>query len=982
MRKFTTRSLIMSSVAASAIFTGWMTAPAMAQADGASQAVEEVVVTGTRIRRPNLKSASPITTVDAAEVKLQGATGVDSYLAKLPQIEAAANENQSNGSDGTAGVNLRSLGGNRALVLIDGQRFLPSLGVDLNFVPSVLVERTDVLTGGASSVYGSDAMSGVVNFIMKKRLDGVIVDAQYSIYNHKNDNDYLRGIQAAKGFKLADKNVWDGEKYDFNVAAGGRINEGKGNILGYFGYRKMEAVRQDSRDYSNCALNFADDKGSSFACGGSGNHAYGWFLPQTGPNAGDAFANSKDGSKTWVKNDSSFAYNYAPDNYILRNAERYQAGGFFNYTFNDHAEAYGSFMFMDDHSVSQVAPSAIWSGRDFTVNCNNPFLSDQQKTILCGSTTSTANATTWVSLRAATGEPRRNDMRHTNYRFTAGLKGEIVSGWRYDANYMHAITIGQFNYQNDINQDKAAQALQAVMVNGQVVCKDTSNNCKPIDVFSAKGPSAEGYAFIYAPTFTRNEQTIDVYNAYVSGDLGQYGVKSPWANEGIAVVAGLEHRTETLDVKLDESQLSYSSNSDGEVSVDEWFTEFDVPVVADKPLIHSLNLALGYRKSTYNVSSSTSSGSEKKTETSKFEVRYAPTTDVLLRASYNKAIRAASITELFAAQGVGNVSLIDPCSRSEIVKAGAPTAAQCARTGVDATKYDIAKIPDTPADVGTALGGGNPNLSPEEAKTTTFGVVLTPRFVPGFTMSVDYYKIRIEGYIGSVPAQTALSQCIATGDAFYCGLIHRNPNNGALYGSDTKGGYITSTNVNTGYLETKGIDFTASYRLATGYGDVNFGFVGTLLDSLETEVLPGLGAYDCKGLYGGTCGQPSPKWRHNLRATWTVPGADRFYVPTSVSLNWRHFGGTDLATNTDDQYLTGTKSTINARIGNYDYFDLAVTKDLPRGLVLRAGINNLFDKDPPAIMNGLLFENGNGNTFPSTYDPLGRMLFVGISAKF
>lgn len=989
MKKLTTRSLIMSSVAASAIFSGWVAAPAMAQADGASTAVEEVVVTGTRIRRPNLKSASPITTVDAAEVKLQGSTGVDSYLAKLPQIEAGNNENQSNNSDGTAGVNLRSLGGNRALVLIDGQRFLPSLGVDLNFVPSVLVERTDVLTGGASSVYGSDAMSGVVNFIMKKRLDGVIVDAQYSIYNHKNDNDYLRGIQAARGFKLADKNVWDGKKYDFNIAAGGRINEGKGNILGYFGYRKMEAVRQDARDYSNCALNFADDKGSSFACGGSGNHAYGWFRPLddlAGVNKNQNWANAKDGSKTWVPNDSSFAYNYAPDNYTLRNSERYQAGGFLNYTFNPHAEAYGSFMFMDDHSISQVAPSAIWSGRAFDINCNNPFLSTSQASMLCGSAAgSSTTVKSWVSFRAATGEPRRNDMRHTNYRFTAGLKGEIIDGWRYDANYMHAITVGQFNYQNDINQDKAAQALQAVLVNGQVVCKDSSNNCKPIDVFSAKGPSSEGYAFIYAPTFTRNEQTIDVYNAYVSGDLGQYGVKSPWANDGVAVVAGLEHRTETLDVKLDETQLSYATNADGKVSVDEWFTEFDIPVVADKPLIHSLNLALGYRKSTYNTSSSTSVGSEKKTETSKFEVRYAPTTDILLRASYNQAMRAANITELFAAQGVGNVALIDPCSENNRVA----SLEQCQRTGVTAAQYGTttppikrSTIPDTPADVGTALGGGNPDLSPERAKTTTFGFVLTPRFVSNLVLSVDYYKIRIEDYIGSVPAQTAVSQCIETGSAFYCGLIHRDPITGALYGSDKKGGYVISTNVNTGYLETKGIDITANYRLATGYGDVNFGFVGTLLNALETEVLPGLGSYDCKGLYGGTCGQPSPKWRHNLRATWTVPWADRFYVPTSVSLNWRHFGGTELATNTNDQYLTGTKSTINARIGNYDYFDLAVTKDLPHGLVLRAGINNLFDKDPPAIMSGLLVENGNGNTFPSTYDPLGRMLFVGLSAKF
>lgn len=993
--KINKRALIMTGVALAALGSACAITPVFAQEtaqDEAQEAVQAddaqattVVVTGTRIRRPNLRSASPITTVDAKEVKLQGAVAVDSFLKTLPQIEAGNNENQSNNSDGTAGVNLRSLGGNRSLVLIDGQRFLPTLGVDLNFIPSTLVERTDVLTGGASSVYGSDAMSGVVNFIMRKKLKGVRVDAQYSIYEHTNDDDFLRGIQEAKGIALAKEHVWDGAKYDFNVAAGGDIDDGKGNVMAYFGYRKMEAVRQDARDYSNCALEFDDPDGSTFRCGGSGTHAYGWFGPQSGPNNGEAYANSKDGSKTWVPNDSSFAYNYAPDNYTLRNSERYQAGVFANYNVNEHVEAYGSFMFMDDHSISQVAPSAIWAGRDFTINCDNPLMSDSQKALLCGAdANTTANATTWVAYRAATGAPRRNDMRHTNYRFTAGFRGAITEGWTYDVSAMHATTIAQFNYQNDINQDKAAKALQARDVNGVATCLSVIDgsdpNCKPIDVFSANGPSEEGYAYIYAPTFTRNEQTIDVFNAYVSGDLGQYGIKSPWADDGVAIVLGGEHRQETLDERRDETQLSYASNADGKVSVDELFTEIEVPIVSDKPFIYSLNASLGYRTSNYDVSSSKTEGDSKKTETSKLEIRYAPTRDILFRASYNKAMRAANISELFASQAVGNVALIDPCSENQISKLGASAAEKCALTGATPAQLALG-IPDTQADVGTALGGGNPDLDPETAKTTTFGLVFTPRAVRSLALSIDYFKIHIDGYIGSVQAQTALSQCVTTGDSFYCGLIHRNPNNGALYGADTKGGYIVSTNVNTGYLETTGVDFTGAYTLDTQYGALNFSFVGTLLNSLETEVLPGLGSYDCTGFFGGTCGQPSPKWRHNLRTTWT-PGWASAWAPSSISLNWRYFGETDLATNSDDQYLTGTKSTLNAKIEAYNYFDLAATKDLPHGLVLRAGINNLFDKDPPAIMGGLLFENGNGNTFPSTYDPLGRMFFIGISSAF
>ncbi|ESQ84056.1 hypothetical protein AEAC466_09940 [Asticcacaulis sp. AC466] len=981
----------MTGVAVAALGTACLTMPAFAQSEAApapeASAATEVVVTGTRIRRPNLKSASPITSVDSKEVKLQGAIAVDTFLKSLPQVEAGNNENQSNNSDGTAGVNLRSLGVNRSLVLIDGQRFLPTLGVDLNFIPSTLVERTDVLTGGASSVYGSDAMSGVVNFIMRKKLNGLRVDAQYSIYEHTNDDSYLRGIQSAAGIKLADKNVWDGQKYDFNVAAGGDIDGGKGNVMGYFGYRKMEAVRQDSRDYSNCALVFADDSGSQFGCGGSSNHAYGRFRPLTGPNANQDFANAKDGTKTWVTNDSSFNYNYAPDNYTLRNSERYQAGTFVNYKFNEHVEAYGSAMFMDDHSISQVAPSAIWSGRPFTVNCDNPLMSDAQKTILCGSTTSTADARTQVVYRAATGAPRRNDMRHTNYRFAGGFRGAINDVWSYDANYMYASTTAQSNYQNDINQDKAAKALQVVNVNGVATCKSvvdgTDPLCKPIDVFSAKGPDAAGYNYIYAPTFTHIAQTINVFNAFVTGNLGEYGVKSPWADGGVALVLGGEKRRESYDAKYDETQLAAGLvNTDGKISVNEYFTELDVPVVSDKPWVKLLNLGIGYRNSDYSASSSSTSGSSKKTETYKIEGRYAPTSDIQFRASYNKAMRAANITELFAAQGVGNVGLIDPCAGAT----QSATEAQCALTGVTHNQYVNKTIEATPADTGTALSGGNPDLKPEEAKTTTYGFVFTPRNIP-LAVSVDYYKIHVDGYIGSIDPAVSLSQCLTTGSAFYCGLIHRDPETGALFGYNMAGGHVISTNVNTGFLETTGYDVTATYNLATenlfgkDYGTVNFSMVGTYLKSLKTEVLPGLGTYDCTGLFGGTCGQPKPKWRHNLRTTWNVPG-DNVWAPTTVSVNWRYFGKVDLATNTSDQYLSGTKSVINAKIEAYNYIDLAITKNLPHDLVLRAGINNVFDKNPPAIMGGLLVTNGNGNTYPSTYDPLGRMLFIGISSAF
>ncbi|WAC46790.1 TonB-dependent receptor [Asticcacaulis sp. SL142] len=990
------RAVMLAGAAFSALLTGLSAAPVFAQdapaEPVAEEAVQEVVVTGTRIRRPNLKSASPITTVSSEEVQLQGAIAVDSFLNDLPMFTADANENGSNGSDGTARINLRNLGSSRNLVLLDGQRFLPTLGVDVNFIPSTLIERTDVMTGGASSVYGSDAISGVVNFITKKNLQGVRIDANYSIYNHQNDDSYLRGINTAKGNELPDKNVWDGAKTDFNIAAGSNFEDGKGNVTAYFGYRKMDAVTQDSRDVSNCALNASGTNGSDLSCGGSPQHGYGRFLvlDEDNPFSGNDYSNAKDGSKTWALTDSSYDYNYAPTNYFQRDSERYTAGAFAHYDLNEHAQFYGSFMFMDDHSVSQAAPSAIWFYNPFTINCDNPYMSTAQRSILCAGATAQATGETkaYVTMRAVNGEPRRNDMRHTDYRFSGGVKGQINDAFSYDVNYMYASILDRANYQNDINQNKAAQALQAETVNGEIVCKDTSNGCVPIDVFSATGPTAAMYEFLYAPTYTKTDQTLKSFGGFISGDLGRYGVTSPWAADGLAMVLGFEHREETLDTRYDQVQLDAGQNDiDGKVKAEEIYAELDVPIASDKPYINSLDLSLGYRTSTFNVSSSTVSGIEKDTETYKIELKYSPTPDVLFRTSYNKAMRAANISELFAAQGVGNSSYDDPCSKGNLNLAEHPTLEECMRTGVTEAQYNNKSIIDCAAGVCTALGGGNPNLDPETAKTLTYGFVLTPQAIPGLSVSLDYFDIHIDDYIGTISPSVTMSQCISTGDPYYCNLINR-ASNGVLTSPNLQtDGYVIATNLNTGYLETTGFDVTANYTLKTDelfgadYGSVNFAMVGTLLKSLETEVLPGLGSYDCTGLFGPTCGQPSPEWRHNVRATWNLPWKDVVWAPESLSINWRYFGEVSLTNNTSDPYLTGTVSERNAKIEAYNYIDVAASYKL-RGMAIRVGVNNLFDKAPPAVANGLLYSFGNGNTYPGTYDALGRMVFVGLSAKF
>jgi outer membrane receptor protein involved in Fe transport len=934
----------------------------------------EIVVTGTRLRQPNLQSKSPITTVSDREVKLQGATNIENVLNRLPQVTPDANENVSNGSDGTAQINLRNLGSNRNLILINGQRLLPMLGSDVNFVPAFMVKRVDVLTGGASAVYGSDAISGVINFITRDDLNGVRVDGQYAFNDHYNDNGFVRQFINNAGYDQAPGHIRDGARYEFNIALGTNFADNRGNVTIYGGYRHVNPVTQADRDVSACALNlggsYPDD---TFVCGGSSNNQYGKFVPLTGPSLGLSFNNTKDGQKTWVPYDSSFLYNYAPLNYFQRSDVRYTAGGFAKYEIVPQAELYGSFMFMDDHTFSQVAPSALFQGYTYTINCDNPLMSQQQGQLLCGSDYGTAtDEQLFIGYRPVAGNarPRRDDLKHTDYRFSGGVRGEIATGLHYDVSAVRSYTQLAENYQNDIDPAKANNAIQVVDVNGTPTCRSvvdgTDPNCVPLDIFKYNGISDDAFSYIYAPTFTTSRSNQTIFNGSLSADLGTYGVRTPWATNGVALVLGAEHRRDFFEFKADALAIAKGTTPfpGASVHVDELFSEIGIPIIEDRPLAKSLSLNGGFRHSKY-------SNLDKWVDTYKLEAEYAPVRDIRFRGSYNRAIRAANITELFSAQSVGNVSGQDPCSGPT----PSATLQQCQLTGVTQAQYGT--IPECPADVCDALGGGNPALKPEKADTFTVGTVLTPRFLPHFALSVDYWNIKVKGFIAGIDPQLIIGQCISTGDPFFCGLFHRDPRTGVLFGTD---GYVVSTLINTGFLHTSGIDLSASDSFGLGrYGKLDASLIGTWLQRQVTNPLPGFGTYDCKGLFGPVCGQPAPAWKHQVRLTWSP--LSHF---VDVSLNWRYIGGTKLSTNTTNEFFTSanTPSNISGHIKAYNYFDLAATARPMRKLELRVGINNLFDKDPPAIAAGLLSSFGNGNTYPGMYDVAGRYVFAGASFEF
>lgn len=986
MQRISSRRLMACTALAGtlALTLGWADS-VRAQSAEAEEAdrLTEVVVTGTRIQRPNLDSPSPITAVNEEEVVLQGTNTIESVINRLPQFTVSATQYDSNAASGAAGVNLRNLGGSRVLTLIDGQRMLPTEAVDLNFVPSAVVERIDVLTGGASAVYGSDAVAGVVNFVMKRNIEGFVFDAQYAINQHTNDDGEMRALNQARGFALPPKNVWDGEVYTLNAAFGMNSEDGRGNVTFYGGYRRAEAVRQDQRDFSNCGLNLVGPANEALACGGSSNTDLGHFSIVTPGQPGGAFVNNPDGSRTFVPyNAAQHAWNYGPDNYLQRPDERYTAGAFAHYDLNENVELYGSFMFMQDESLSQIAPGGYWLGTIYDVNCDNPFMSASQATAICGPNAGNAAADGQVLLGyrfAGPGAtPRQESLLNTAHRLTFGARGTLGDVWSWDVSYLRSRRAQDRSFMNDVDLTRSFRALQVVNVNGVPTCKSVIDgsdpDCVPFDAFAYNAPSEAAYNYLYVPTYTQDTQEQTILSASLSGDLGEYGVRLPWAEQGVAVALGVERRTESLLFTADAvaQAKGTAGRVEGEFEVTEGFIELDVPLIENAPLAESLSLNLGYRYADHNIVGGNS--------TWRVSVNYAPTSDVRLRTSLNHAVRAPGISELFAPMTFGNVSgTSDPCAGAN------PTAsfAQCSTlTGVTAAQYG--NIVPCPTDFCTQKGGGNLSLKPEEADTLTVGFVVTPSAIPGLSFSADYFHIKVEDYIGTIAPSLSISQCFSTGDPFFCDLLKRDPLTGNLFGAlSDDGGHIIGTNLNTGYLETSGFDFSANYRLDLNqHGTVDFAFLGTLTSEQITQPLPGLGSYDCVGLFGPVCGLPNPEWRHTLRATWNLPWAE-----ASLSANWRHFGGTDLASNeTSDPFLGGSywggNVVYNGSIDAYNYLDLAGTWEVRENVVLRAGVNNIFDTSPEIIDANLLTSFGNGNTYPGVYDPLGRHIFVGVNLAF
>ena len=999
--------------------------------------VETVVVTGSRIPQVGLYSSSPVTAVNQTEMKLQGTTSVETLLNNLPGVMADFTQTASNGATGQATVDLRGLGSARTLVLIDGKRLMPSDPsnpvADLNQVPADMVDHVEVLTGGASAVYGSDAEGGVVNFIMRKDFEGVEVDAQYSINNASNDGNShgvpYSTLQHNAGFPAAPSDWWGGATTEANLIMGVNTADGKGNITGYMGYRDIQAMLESARDFSACSLttNFK----TNLHCAGSSNYNR-WISIDNIVLGGDPNLGSQyfGGNTTWTAYTGapSQRFNYGPLNYLQRPDVRYDGGYFGHYQVSPMLDVYSNFMFADDHTLAQIAPSGAFLGSgpaDFPgtispgyvlVNCDNPLMTAQQNQLLCGqhgngTYTSGPEAGRFngsknfapgfslleIGRRDIEGGNRIDDLRHTSYRLVVGGKGDLGHGWSYDLYGQFGETVLQENYSNEWSKQRVENALDVNPVTGNCVATDlgVDTKCVPLDLFHGFGAvTPDQLKYVVAQGFKEGFTQEQVVSGSITGDLGEWGIQTPWSKSPFAIALGAEYRQEQL--QLDTSRDFQINDLYGQgaatlpvpksgFNVTEGFGELQMPIVQDKEFFQSLTLNAGYRYSDYSSAGAVSSY--------KYGFDWQPIDDFRLRGSYQRAVRAPTVLESFSPLNVALFGGQDPCAT-----AGNPNCVAANGQTIVAQSCPSAQC--------NAQFGTNPAVkpNPETSDTWSIGLVLTPTFIEGFTATIDYFDIKVKDYVSFIDPNVTLAGCYgpaasAASEAFFCPLVKRSigpngPGTGSIFGA----GFVNANTRNLNYLSTSGVDFEANYQTQfddwglNGAGGLSINFIGTYLQSLTTSptavpVDPNFPTYDCAGLYGVVCGNPTPTWRHKARVTWTSPW------DLSLSLDWRHLSSVKLDANTTNSNLNGSTGgpsgnpdLPDAQLPAMDYIDLSGTWTARPGLEFRFGVNNVFDRNPPTVDSNTIGVSappfGNGNTFPGVYDSLGRTFFVGVTAKY
>jgi outer membrane receptor protein involved in Fe transport len=973
----------------------------------------EIIVTGSRISRPNLEQSSPVQVVGAEEISFQQPTTAEELLRDLPGVAPGINSAVNNGSNGTATFNLRNLGANRNLVLLNERRLVPAglnNVVDLNVIPLALIERVDVFTGGASSTYGADAVAGVVNFITRRSFSGIDLSANYGITE--------RG---------------DGANYRFDLVTGANFDEGRGNVVLGVSHTSVEPVLQGQRNIGRVARQSTVCSAAQTAANPTACASTTQGLPQGSPTAVPAslfFPLGIAGNPIQAAGGGAFNptggniiaglsdYNFQPINLFQTPLDRWSIFSSGRYEISSAVELFSEALFSRTRVRQELAPTGTFTNQ-FRLPLNNQFLTPAQRLQLCelavGSTgafpatgqptgaviptnaagcgaaiASGTEINTIIARRFVESGPRTATFNSNLFQVSGGARGPLTSTLEWEVSGQYGESDRQSSNTNGALADRVQQALRGCPAG-------STAGCVPLNIFGPAGsitPAQLGFLGVTTSTFTYTKYRG--VQGVVSGDLG---FASPFANTPIGIAVGAEYR------KYEAEQFGDLPSSTpgavlgaggaftaikGQYSSKEAFAEINVPLIEDS-FIHNATLEAGARYADY-----TTTGGD---WTYKVGGSISPIRDIKLRGTYARAVRAPNIGELFAPTNtVLNNLATDPCqgTRDQITARGAGFVALCEAQvqAIGLPASTVGGISPPPAGQINVTGGGNLNLRPEVATTKTVGIVLQPSFLRGFTATVDWFNIQVKGAVSAPTVGDVLNGCFSgTSNAQLCTLIRRNPLTGGLGGdpATTQGVILASSNL--GFLETEGVDFSASYGLGVGtLGRLNLNFNGSYTNKSRFQALPTSFVRECTGFYSVSCDPPLPEWSWNFRTTLAMRSG------TDVSLLWRHISGTSAEPRTGANATTppaaGTVGSYNStnpatfieayrNIPAYDYFDLSLQQAIGERLTLTFLAQNLLDKDPPAVGQTIGSTGFNsGGTYPSVYDAIGRRFVVGARLRF
>jgi outer membrane receptor protein involved in Fe transport len=927
------------------------------QSDDADQEyLQEIVVTGSRIPKNDFTSSSPLTTIDDFELRIAGITSVEEALDRLPQVIPGLNRTANTVGNRTATVNLRGLGDNRSLVLLNGRRMVPASSngaVDLNNIPTALVERVEVITGGASAVYGSDALTGAVNFLLRNDYEGLEVSTQYDV--------------TEKG---------DGEVLNVNIAGGLRFAEDRVSLTGYFNYMDRQSVLAGDRTFTREELFDDIFTGEIIPSGNEATPAGTILDPAIVGNipAPNGVTFQRDGTpRPFERPDDLF--NFAPFYYLQVPLERKSVALFFDVDMLADTSLYAEYMFNDISQASETAPSAF--GLEAEMNIDNPLLTVETRQLLENFFDPDGDGiATFFFLKRLPEFGSRNQLRNTTYnRVVAGIKSDILTGWLVDVHAIYSESDAENWTSNHTSINRFAQSLLVDPVTME--CFDTSGGCQPANIFGEGNMSIAALDFVRLAPFSDSEEVKQVIvNTSLVGTL----VELPAGNVDVAV--GVEFRKDDYAAARDDVidqevivEFPIAPPLAGQTDLGEIFGEIVLPLASDKRFAQYLGLEAGYRYSDHSIAG--------EFDTWKLAAEWRPAEAFALRASVQNAIRVPSVDEYFRAESVSigfvDTGGFDPCSASRQPQE-LGVAEVCIAQGIPASQIGIWE--EAPPYQIFNIDGGNLELEIEQSDTLTAGIVIEPGAWPNFALAFDYYEIEIDNAVQVLNPFSTFQFCFDVNDPGdpLCQAVMRDPvtfNVASVRGGPRNVATLTSRGYDLQIVLDH--DLPSWLALFEKTASLQWSFIGNHALEYGERLSQSADFRNCAGFIGWPCGAASfgtlPENKTNTRVTYDSG-------PLALSLQWIWIDGMRDAFFEYGLGLLGlTQDDVNlffSEISSKSYLALSFEFSLHDNVEIFGGVNNLTGTEPPLLVGA----QTQANTDPSVYDVFGRQYFLGFRARF